>query len=67
MIQPNNSPSLAIFQHLANHNPFWSFKLTVHFQYNNNQLPTKCPILKETQLMSDPYLYHCNCVAMYVF
>ena len=25
------------FQHLANQNPFWSAKFTVHFQWDGNQ------------------------------
>ena len=29
------------FQHLANQNPCWLAKFTVHFQWDNNQKPTK--------------------------
>jgi len=36
------------FQHLTDQNPFWSANFTIHFQWDGNQLPTKCPIFKKT-------------------
>ena len=36
------------FQHLADQNPCWSAKFTVHFQWDSNQKPTKCLIFEKT-------------------
>ena len=36
------------FPHLANQNPFWSAKFTVHFQWEGHQLSIKCPIFQKT-------------------
>ena len=37
------------FQHLADQNPFWSAKFTVHFQWDGNLIGNlqKCPIFKK--------------------
>ena len=44
------------FQHLADQNPFWSAKVTVHFNRMVTDNLQKCPIFKKC---SDPYFYHC--------
>ena len=37
------------FQHLADQNPFWSAKFTVHFQWDGMAIDNlqKCPIFKK--------------------
>ena len=49
------------FQHMANHNLFWSAKLTVHFQWEGNTVAYKKVLSSKSGLpISDPYFYHLN-------
>ena len=53
------------FQHLANQNPFWLANFTVHFQWDDNEQPTKCLILKmANQFVTYFYNWRQPCNAM---